>query len=138
MGPRAFAHGDGGNSHELFPVFAASMGPRAFAHGDQAEALIPRSAHSAASMGPRAFAHGDADVLRNRRARWPGFNGAAGFRPRRPVTRDYLSHPLGNASMGPRAFAHGDIVAGYPSSQHDFASMGPRAFAHGDLTATVL
>ncbi len=58
------------------------MGPRAFAHGDM---ILPHGYRQAsrASMGPRAFAHGDHEGFAGLRELLRGFNGAAGFRPRR-------------------------------------------------------
>ncbi len=43
-----------------------------------------RALQNAASMGPRAFAHGDPVLCRKRNSTTGRFNGAAGFRPRRP------------------------------------------------------
>ncbi len=63
--------------------FLASMGPRAFAHGDPINDLIS-SALFEASMGPRAFAHGDEFTKDMEQHIKDRFNGAAGFRPRRP------------------------------------------------------
>ncbi len=84
------------------------------------------------------------------------FNGAAGFRPRRPRQRTCAAREAGQlqwgrglsptetslaapvprapcpASMGPRAFAHGDWERSGDRGDAGGASMGPRAFAHGD------
>ncbi len=61
-------------------------------------------------MGPRAFAHGDSASIASGSLSVPGFNGAAGFRPRRRPGSPCQFTETGNASMGPRAFAHGDCI----------------------------
>ena len=95
-------------------------------------------------------------VVRPSKRRAGSFNGAAGFRPRRPFDiqcgcsgwlrlqwgrglspTETCLVPVGKqmlvfASMGPRAFAHGDLPPDTGAPLPPEASMGPRAFAHGD------
>ncbi len=85
MGPRAFAHGDTSEERLTETVNYASMGPRAFAHGDNAYTVLAENAGSALQWG-RGLS-----PTETRFAFWRGesfsfsFNGAAGFRPRRPI-----------------------------------------------------
>ncbi len=159
MGPRAFAHGDPQQPGLFHLALKSSMGPRAFAHGDTHESDQCYLITTLSSMGPRAFAHGDAEISPRSSLTQILFNGAAGFRPRRPragaLTRPSPAtlqwgrglsptETAGNAlrrlaglqsSMGPRAFAHGDDVSPRVVAANVFSSMGPRAFAHGDWAA---
>ncbi len=132
------------------------MGPRAFAHGDSwwranCGAMMPDS-----SMGPRAFAHGDLKFELIFGCGLLLFNGAAGFRPRRPYSRfpPWKSatclqwgrglSPTETGILVFKAVSGGGLQWGrglsptetgrdHPRYRARFASsMGPRAFAHGD------
>ena len=81
-----------------------------------------------ASMGPRAFAHGDMAQVAGACRHLPGFNGAAGFRPRR---RDRVRVEVlkpSEASMGPRAFAHGDKILAVLDARREDSFNGAAGF----------
>ena len=135
---------------------AASMGPQAFARGDMhsvarsyrrsswlqwGRRLSPAETHSTHHRRLRLAGFNGAAGFRPRRrpsrsgvgARAVGFNGAAGFRPRRLILQKFARvHHL--ASMGPQAFARGDYLPRCDDIRINIASMGPQAFARGDCT----
>ncbi len=109
MGPRAFAHGDASCVKDAYAVSRLQWG-RGLSPTETADVKEAWEHYRKASMGPRAFAHGDpGNTINGYRAEitlqwgrglsptetrltWPstfsrstGFNGAAGFRPRRPA-----------------------------------------------------
>ena len=87
----------------------ASMGPQAFARGD--DRLKEWSdIHSSQLQWGRRLSPAETKKLRVFLAHEIGFNGAAGFRPRRPLCQsEHVINMI--ASMGPQAFARGDALA---------------------------
>ncbi len=79
-------------------------------------------------MGPRAFAHGDPGSRVYFLINEEGFNGAAGFRPRRHPMEYSLISQMSYASMGPRAFAHGDFPVGWGERYEDPGFNGAAGF----------
>ncbi len=88
---------------------------------------------ASASMGPRAFAHGDLHAADCHPADWMGFNGAAGFRPRRQLI-SAMAEDVEKALQWGRGLSPTETRNDHmPAHRNQVASMGPRAFAHGDF-----
>ncbi len=156
MGPRAFAHGDGWvhgcKTFSTSPLqWGRGLSPtETRSWGEDGSGPIP------ASMGPRAFAHGDPQSNRRPHCLKDRFNGAAGFRPRRPFPlyssalktiglqwgrglspTETCNRPKTTTTLFMLQWGRGlSPTETYHTKRETSsglaASMGPRAFAHGD------